>query len=185
MMADVSQKRRDKGIKLNQPEAVARVSSVALDTGVMDRFDVFGNLVLLTAPAVAERVDARLGAAVDQVSGLAFGACRLPNEAGLIIKVLAHETAQVKAKLHECRAIVREEAIGAKLSPPTATCLPHSLSCCNLRSMGYAMPYVVDTRHRCRCRRHHECSRGIYEQEQLPPESAREHPRGRTSRCGT
>jgi len=31
MMADVAQKRRDKGIKLNHPEAVALISSVALD----------------------------------------------------------------------------------------------------------------------------------------------------------
>ncbi|MEA3639697.1 MAG: urease accessory protein UreD [Lamprobacter sp.] len=87
-------------------------------TGVMDGFDVFGNLILLTPPAVADRVEARIGAAVDQLGGLAFGACRLPNDAGLIIKVLARETEQVKAKLRECWAIVREEATGTPLSPP-------------------------------------------------------------------
>lgn len=91
---------------------------VLRQTGVMDGFDVFGNLMLLTPPAVADRVDARIGAAVDQVGGLAFGACRLPNDAGLIIKVLARETEQVKAKLRECWAIVREEATGTPLSPP-------------------------------------------------------------------
>jgi urease accessory protein len=87
-------------------------------TGVMDGFDVFGNVVLLTPIDVAERVDARLGARVDLLEGLAYGACRLPNEAGLIFKVLGRETAQVKAKMREIWAIVREEATGTRLSAP-------------------------------------------------------------------
>ncbi|MCF7989488.1 MAG: urease accessory protein UreD [Thiohalocapsa sp.] len=87
-------------------------------TGVMDGFDVFGNVVLLTTTDVADRVDARLGAELDASAGLAYGACRLPNDAGLIFKVLGRETGPVKAKIRELWAVVREEATGTTLSAP-------------------------------------------------------------------
>ena len=86
-------------------------------TGVMDSFDVFGNVILLTPKDTADRVHARVDADVDLASGVAFGACRLPNDAGLIFKVLGRETAQVKAKVREFWAVAREEAAGASLPP--------------------------------------------------------------------
>jgi urease accessory protein len=87
-------------------------------TGVMESFDVFGNVFVCTAMAVADRIFARVEADVDYDRGLAFGACRLPNDAGLIFKVLGRETAQVKAKVREFWGIVRKEAVGAELPPP-------------------------------------------------------------------
>ena len=87
-------------------------------TGVMDAFDVFGNVVLLTPKAAADRIEARVGAVVDYDEGIASGACRLPNDAGLIYKVLGRETAQVKAKVNEFWAIAREEVAGAAIPPP-------------------------------------------------------------------
>jgi urease accessory protein len=87
-------------------------------TGVMGSFDVFGNVILLTPREAADRVHARVGAEVDEANGLAFGACQLPNDAGLVFKVLGRETAQVKAKVREFWAIAREEVTGAALPPP-------------------------------------------------------------------
>lgn len=87
-------------------------------TGVMGPFDVLANVMLLTPKDNAERVDARVGAAVDLEQGVAFGACRLPNDAGLIFKVLARETAQAKAKVRDFWGIVREEVTGTALPPP-------------------------------------------------------------------
>ena len=87
-------------------------------TGVMDSFDVLGNVILCTPKAKADRIYARIEAAVDLDRGLAFGACRLPNDAGLIFKVLGRETAPVKAKVREFWGIVRKEVTGANLSPP-------------------------------------------------------------------
>ena len=55
---------------------------------------------------------------VDLADGVAFGACRLPNDAGLIYKILGRETAQVKAKLREFWGVVRREVTGADLPPP-------------------------------------------------------------------
>lgn len=87
-------------------------------TGVMGPYDVLGNVVLLTPKAAADRVHARVDADVDAAAGIAFGACHLPNDAGLIFKVLARETAQVKAKVREFWAVAREEVTGAALPPP-------------------------------------------------------------------
>jgi urease accessory protein len=84
----------------------------------MGPFDALANVILLTSKDNAERVYARVGAAVDLEQGVAFGACRLPNDAGLIFKVLARETAQVKARVRDFWGIVREEITGTPLSAP-------------------------------------------------------------------
>jgi urease accessory protein len=87
-------------------------------TGVMGPFDVLANVILLTPKGNADRVDARVDSAVDLEQGLAFGVCRLPNDSGLIFKVLARETRQVKAKVREFWEVVREEITGTSLSAP-------------------------------------------------------------------
>jgi urease accessory protein len=91
---------------------------VMRQTGVMDSFDVFANVILCTPRDKADRIHERAGADIDLAQGVAFGACRLPNDAGLIFKVLGRETAQVKAKVREFWSVVRQEIIGAALPPP-------------------------------------------------------------------
>lgn len=88
-------------------------------TGVMDSFDVFGNVILLTPKEPAARVYARIDPDVDLAGGVACGACLLPNEAGLIFKVLGHETMQVKDKVREFWTIARQETAGADVPPPS------------------------------------------------------------------
>jgi urease accessory protein len=87
-------------------------------TGVMNSFDVFANVILCAPKDKAERIYNRVEADVDLAEGVAFGACRLPNDAGLIFKVLGRETAQVKAKVREFLGVVRKEIVGAELPPP-------------------------------------------------------------------
>ena len=87
-------------------------------TGVMGPFDVFGNVILLTPKEAADRVHARIAADVELVNGVGAGACHLPNDAGLIFKAVGHETEQVKTKVREFWAVVREEITGTALPPP-------------------------------------------------------------------
>ncbi len=87
-------------------------------TGVMGSFDVLGNVILLTPNDHADRIHARVEADVNLAHGVAFGACRLPNDAGLIFKVLGRETAPVKAKVREFWGIAREEVTGTGIPPP-------------------------------------------------------------------
>jgi urease accessory protein len=87
-------------------------------TGVMGSFDVLGNVVLLTPKDHASRVLARVEADVKLEDGVAYGACTLPNDAGLIFKVLGHETVQVKDKLREFWGIAREVITGTSIPAP-------------------------------------------------------------------
>lgn len=87
-------------------------------TGVMDNFDVFGNVVVCTPKDKADRIRERTDAVVDLAGGVASGACRLPHDAGLIFKVLGRETGQVKARIREFWAVVRQEVTGAAVPPP-------------------------------------------------------------------
>lgn len=87
------------------------------EAGVMGSFDVFGNAILLTTPEVATRVHAALPAGVDAAAGLAFGVCRLPNDAGLIYKVLGVESAPVKDRLREFWSLAREAVLGVGVPP--------------------------------------------------------------------
>ena len=86
-------------------------------TGVMGSFEVLGNVVLLTPKDHADRIHARVEADVKLWDGVAFGASMLPNDAGLIFKVLGHETLQVKAKVREFWGIAREEITGTSVPP--------------------------------------------------------------------
>jgi urease accessory protein len=86
-------------------------------TGVMDGFDVFGNVILCTPAGVAARIHDLVDADVDLAQGVAFGACRLPNDAGLVCKVLGRETAQVKTKVREFWEVARKEITGAGIPP--------------------------------------------------------------------
>ena len=87
-------------------------------TGVMGSFDVFGNVILCAPKDKAERIYALAEADVDLQSGVACGACRLPNDAGLIFKVVGRECAQVKATVRTFWALVRKEMTGADLPKP-------------------------------------------------------------------
>lgn len=108
-------KRPDGRLLFAERLLVTPASHAMRRTGVMDEFDVLGNVVLLTPEAMAERIHARLDADVDMGTGVASGASRLPNGAGLIFKALGRETLQVKAKLREFWSVVREEVAGTPI----------------------------------------------------------------------
>lgn len=83
--------------------------------GVMHNFDVFGNVVLLTPKEHADRIAAQVPAVIHPAEGWAAGVSRLPNDAGLIYKVLGRETAVVRAKVREFWGLVRPEITGAQI----------------------------------------------------------------------
>jgi urease accessory protein len=81
--------------------------------GLMGPYDVFGNVILLTPPAHANTIREAIGAAIDHEAGLAWGASRLPNDAGLVFKALGTESAPVKAKVREFWSLARRTVLGA------------------------------------------------------------------------
>jgi urease accessory protein len=86
--------------------------------GVMERFHVFGNAVLLTGPEAAARVYARTAAPVwDERTPLATAVSRLPHDAGLIFKALGQETEPVRAAVRAFCVAAREETTGCTFPP--------------------------------------------------------------------
>lgn len=81
--------------------------------GIMNQYDVFGNVVLLATREHAEAVLADTPAAVNVEEGWAAGASRLPNEAGLVYKILAAETPVAREKVREFWGRVRRHVLGA------------------------------------------------------------------------
>ena len=86
--------------------------------GMMDRFHVFGNVVLLTDPDRAARVFERTATPVwDEQIPLATAVSRLPNDAGLVFKVLGQETEPVRAAVRAFCTAAREEVTGCTFPP--------------------------------------------------------------------
>ncbi len=85
--------------------------------GVMGTFDVFANVVLLTPKHHADKVFDLVPAVVNLEEQWAAGASRLPNDAGLVFKVLGQESEPVQAKVREFWSIVRQTVIGAPVLP--------------------------------------------------------------------
>jgi len=83
--------------------------------GVMQHFDVFGNLLILTPAATADRIAARVPPQFNLAGGLASGVSLLPSGAGLMLRVVGTESHQVRARMREVWAVVREEAVGRTL----------------------------------------------------------------------
>jgi urease accessory protein len=80
--------------------------------GVVGPYDVFANALLLTPREHADRVFEELPAMFEADTELASGASRLPNDAGLVYKILGMETEPVRAKLREFWSIVRTTVTG-------------------------------------------------------------------------
>lgn len=83
--------------------------------GVMGPFHVFGNLIILAPRPVTDALFAETAPSYDETAGVAFGASRLPNDAGLIVKALGMESAPVVAALRAFWAEARKAATGADL----------------------------------------------------------------------
>ncbi len=77
--------------------------------GAMNGYDVFANVIVLTPPDAAERIYARTEAFIDADRRLAAGITHLPNDCGLLYKVLGDETGPVKRLVRQFCSTVREE----------------------------------------------------------------------------
>ncbi|PZQ50126.1 MAG: urease accessory protein [Rhodovulum sulfidophilum] len=108
--------RRPDGRLLFAEKFVLEPARAPLDVlGVMGPFHVFGNLVVLCPKPATDALFAQATPRYDEAAGVAFGASRLPNDAGLIVKALGMESAPVVATLRDFWAKARKAATGAGL----------------------------------------------------------------------
>ncbi len=82
--------------------------------GIMQGFDVLGNVLLLTGREAADRVLAQAPPVCGATGECAAGAGRLPHDAGVVYKVLGPESHVVLARVYEFVTLVRREVLGVE-----------------------------------------------------------------------
>ncbi len=108
--------RRPDGEMLFREKFVVRPAEASPSTvGVMNGFDVFANVILLTPAEHADAIYESTEAFVDADRSLAAGISRLPNGCGLIYKVLGAETQPVKRLVRKFCSAVRSQVKGRPL----------------------------------------------------------------------
>ncbi len=84
--------------------------------GIMGNFHIFANVIVLTPPEQAEKIYTEINPILDNKNLIATGITRLPNNAGLLYKILGKENEQVKKYVRQFCSIVRETIKGKPLS---------------------------------------------------------------------
>lgn len=75
--------------------------------GVMGTFDVFANVIVMTPPDKAQEIYEKTEVFINRKTKLAAGITRLPNNAGLLYKVLGMEPGPVKKMVRSFCSLVR------------------------------------------------------------------------------
>lgn len=83
--------------------------------GMMGKFDVFANVALITPLRYAARIFDQIAYCGGFTAECVAGAGWLPNDAGLVYKVLGMETEPVKAKVRAFWDFVRQEVAGSPI----------------------------------------------------------------------
>ena len=83
--------------------------------GIMGQFDVFANVIIMTPQDKAAEIYEKTPAFIDKKRKLAAGITRLPNNAGLLYKVLGMEPGPVKKMVRSFCSEVRQVVKGKKV----------------------------------------------------------------------
>ena len=85
--------------------------------GVMGGYDVFANVIVMTPKEHADKIYEATKAYIDRANKIACGITHLPNNAGLLFKVLGMEPSPVKAIVRDFCSKVRQEVKGKPVPP--------------------------------------------------------------------
>jgi ureD urease accessory protein len=85
--------------------------------GVMGDFDVFANVIVMTPKDKADEIYDATEVFINRKDMIAAGITRLPNDAGLLYKVLAMEPGPVKKMVREFCSTVRKAVKGRPVPP--------------------------------------------------------------------
>lgn len=83
--------------------------------GIMGKYDVFANVIMLAPKENADAIYAQVEPIIDRENDIAIGITHLPNDAGLLFKVLGMEPGPVKKAVRHFHDIVRREVKGKPL----------------------------------------------------------------------
>lgn len=116
LLSVCTQARRPDGTLLfREKMVVTPTQKTVRSIGMMHHYDVFANAIVLTPPQDAMQIYAQTQAFINSNPHLAVGISHLPNECGLILKVLGEETQPIKKIIREFASIVRMQIKGKPL----------------------------------------------------------------------
>ena len=108
--------RRGSNTRLFVEKFIVDPKSVELaQTGIMNGYEVFGNVILLTSADLARQVRDAAGSGMDREHDLAYGGTLLPGDCGVVFKVLGMTSESVRKKIREFWAIARKAVTGCEL----------------------------------------------------------------------
>lgn len=106
----------EKGEELFREKFVIRPALRSPETlGAMDGYDVLGSAVVLTPPRHADAIYARTESFRSPQQRLAAGILRLPNDCGVVYRVVGAESEAVKRTVRAFCSTVREQVKGRPL----------------------------------------------------------------------
>lgn len=85
--------------------------------GILGKYHIFANVIVLTPPDKIAMLYEATEAGFNMDMELATGVTRLPNDAGLLLKIIGMETAPVKRAVREFASTVRMAVKGCPLLP--------------------------------------------------------------------
>lgn len=88
------------------------------DIGVMQQFDIFANIILLTSKENQDRIISEINPLFDYKNKIAKGVSRLPNGVGVVFKVLTNDSGQAKDEVRQFWKLAREVCQGVSLTIP-------------------------------------------------------------------
>ncbi len=85
--------------------------------GIMGKYDMYANVIVLTSPDKAKEIYDATEVGFFDNGSIGVGLTRLPNDAGLLLKVVGMETQPIKTRVREFCSTVRMVVKGKPLMP--------------------------------------------------------------------
>ncbi|MDC0928196.1 urease accessory protein UreD [Nitrosopumilus sp.] len=84
--------------------------------GVLGKYNIVGTVYVLTNKSKLQKLEEIINEKINKSKLITFGTSILPNESGIIIKILGNNTEDIFEKIYDVLKITRKEILGAEFT---------------------------------------------------------------------
>ena len=84
--------------------------------GVLGKYNIVGTVYVLTKKSKLQKLEEMINEKIGKSELITFGTSILPNESGIIIKILGNNTEDIFEKIYDVLKITRKEILGAEFT---------------------------------------------------------------------
>ena len=84
--------------------------------GVLGKYNIVGTVYVLTKKSKLQKLEEMINEKIEKSEVITFGTSILPNESGIIIKILGNNTEDIFEKIYDVLKITRKEILGAEFT---------------------------------------------------------------------